>query len=74
MASTKRTDVLHQLRGLTTGQISGKITDSQKKLITLQQDKTLGKLKNVHEITVVRKFIARAQTILDEKISADIKQ
>lgn len=73
MTKTKRSDIVHQLRGLTAGQILGKITDSQKKLVNLQQDKTLGKLKNVHEITSVRKFIARAQTILDEKITAEVK-
>lgn len=70
---TKRSDIVAQLRGLTTSQILGKITDSQKKLVTLQQDKTLGKLKNVHELTSVRKFIARAMTILDEKITTEIK-
>ena len=73
MSKTTRSDIVHQLRGLTTGQILGKITDSQKKLVSLQQDKTLGKLKNVHEITSVRKYIARAQTILDEKITAEVK-
>lgn len=69
----KTTEELQTFRGLTPAQISAKITDSRKKLSSLRQDKVLGKIKNVHEITQIRKSIARLQTILDEKIAAAVK-
>ena len=68
----KLKDEIKELRGCTPKQISAKITDSRAKLVRLNQDKILGKLKNVHEITVVKKSISRMQTILDEKIREDI--
>lgn len=69
----KHKDVLTQLRASTPAQISDKINDSRAKLITLEQDKILGKLKNAREITATRKFIARAMTILDEKVTNETK-
>lgn len=70
----KTKEQLTDLRGLTVKQLSVKITEARKKLVTLHQDKILGKIKNVHEITAIRKSVARMSTILDEKISEDIKQ
>jgi len=69
---SKQTEQLRTLRALTEAKLSGKISDSRKKLITLEQDKVLGKLKNVREITAIKKEIARIKTIIDEKISEKI--
>lgn len=68
----KHKEELQQLRNLTEKQLSGKINDSQKKLVELEQDKVLGKIKNIREITAVRKGIARMMTILDEKVREKI--
>ena len=70
MAKVK--DELRDLRSLTVKQLSVKITDSRKKLVTLNQDKILGKLKNAKEINTVRKLVARANTVLDEKIIQEL--
>ena len=69
----KTKEQLTDFRGLTAKQLSVKITEARKKLVTLNQDKILGKIKNVHEITIIRKNVARMSTIMDEKISAEIK-
>jgi ribosomal protein L29 len=68
----KRTEELQSLRGLAERQLYDRITDSHKKLALLRQDKILGKLKNFHEITHVRKLIARMRTVLDEKVAAKL--
>jgi len=65
----KRRDFLSQVRALSPDKLSGKITESQKKLVLLQQDKLLGKLKNPRDITSMRLEIARMKTILDEKVA-----
>ena len=70
----KRRDELTQLRGLSTSALYGKITDSQKKRVLLEQDKLLGQLKNMRELTAIKKSIARAQTILDEKLIAEVNK
>lgn len=70
----KKIEQLRELRALSANQLYGRITDSQKKLALFRQDKLLGKLKNTHEITEVRKSIARLQTILDEKLTENIEK
>lgn len=70
----KHKEQLTELRRLTEKQIFGKIKDNQTKLVTLQQDKMLGKLKNTGEINQLKKSVARLFTVLDEKISAATKE
>lgn len=70
----KHRDFLNHVRSLTEGDISGKITESRKKLANLEQDKILGKLKNFHEIKSLRLEIARYNTILDEKLVASLNE
>lgn len=70
----KRRDLLSDLRALSTEKLSGKITESQKKLVLLQQDKLLGKLKNVKELSSLRTDIARMKTILDEKVTEQLSK
>lgn len=67
----KHRDELQQLRASTPNQLTGKINDSRHKLVSLRQDKMLGKLKNTREITALKKSIARALTVLDEKVAAE---
>ncbi len=70
----KRADQLREIKSLPVGQISGRITEAQKKLAMLRQDKLLGKLKNPKEIGELKKTIARLKTVLDEKVTASIKE
>lgn len=69
----KRTEQLTDFRGLTAKQLSVKITEARKKLVTLRQEKVLGKITNLHEITAVRKQIAQLNTVLEEKVRAEIQ-
>lgn len=70
----KRLDALREMKALPVNQIPGRITDAQKKLAMLRQDKLLGKLKNPKELGQLKKTIARLQTVLDEKLTAAIKE
>lgn len=65
----KRRDFLREIRGLSLDKLSGKITESEKNIVLLGQDKLLGKLKNPRQITALRSEIARMKTILDEKVA-----
>lgn len=70
----KRLEQLREIKALPLNQISGRITEAQKKLAMLRQDKLLGKLKNPKEIGELKKTIARLKTILDEKVTQNIKE
>ncbi|MBI4948110.1 50S ribosomal protein L29 [Candidatus Berkelbacteria bacterium] len=70
----KRKDELSGLRSLTEQKLSGKIVEEQKRLTTLMQQKALGSLKNVREISSVKKSIARIHTVLDQKLAEKIKE
>lgn len=69
----KKTETLDKARRSTLKEISDKITENRKQLFTLNQEKILGKLKNVAEIGQIKKNIARLSTILDEKVSESVK-
>lgn len=69
----KKTEILDKARRSTLKEISDKITENRKQLFTLNQEKILGKLKNVAEIGQIKKNIARLSTILDEKVSESVK-
>ncbi len=73
MAKTKTKDILNDYRTWTPKQLSGKIAEAHQKLVKFNQDKVLGKLKNTSEIKEVRKSIARMNTILDEKVTEELK-
>lgn len=70
----KRKDFLKDARSLSVEKISAKITEAQKQLVNLQQAKILGKLKNVREITHLRKDVARYQSVRDEKLIESINE
>ena len=69
----KKTETLNKARRSTIKEISVKITENRKQLFTLNQEKILGKLKNVSEIGQIKKEIARLATVLDEKVSESVK-
>ncbi|MDP3993281.1 MAG: 50S ribosomal protein L29 [bacterium] len=70
----KKTETLDKARRSTLKEISDKITESRKQLFTLNQEKVLGKLKNVSEIRQIKRNIARLSTVLDEKVSESVSK
>ncbi len=69
----KTRNYLREARAFTVKQLTGKIDEGKKKLIDLDQQKLLGKLKNFGEISILRRRIAQLMTIRDEQITAQIK-
>lgn len=69
----KKTETLDKARRSTINEISVKITENRKQLFTLNQEKILGKLKNVSQIGQIKREIARLSTVLDEKVSETVK-
>ena len=70
----KKTETLDKARRSTLKEISDKITENRKQLFTLNQEKVLGKLKNVAQIGQIKRNIARLSTILDEKVSESVSK
>ena len=70
----KKTEIIDKARRSTLKEISDKITESRKQLFTLNQEKVLGKLKNVSEVRQIKRNIARLSTILDEKVSETVSK
>lgn len=64
----KKKDLLAELRRFSAEKISDKIKADSKHLVELEQKKMLGSLKNVRELSAVKRSIARAKTILKEKL------
>ncbi len=59
----KRND-FKQLASANRTELETKLKESRAKLRALQFDKELGKVKNPHEITMLKKDIARVLTLL----------
>lgn len=58
---------MEQLRNKPDAELHNEIKKSKDKLWGLQVDLRAGKLKNVSEITYIKKIIARVNTILSER-------
>lgn len=69
----KYNDFLKELRHLSVEQLTGKIQESKRRLIELDQEKLLGKLKDVSSRKQVRRQIAAMLTIRDEKIAEKVQ-
>lgn len=69
----KKTETISKARRSTIKEISVRIAEEQKKLFNLNQEKILGKLKNVAEIGQIKRDIARLSTVIDEKVSESVK-
>ena len=70
----KLKDELQQIRRWSIKEISGKITETKKELFTLNQEKTLGQLKNIAQIGQKKRAIARLATVLDEKMTDSLAE
>lgn len=69
----KHNDFLKELRHLSVEQLTGKIQESKRRLIEIDQEKLLGKLKDHSSRARLRRQIAQMLTIRDEKMTEKIK-
>lgn len=58
----KRND-FQQLKNASKAELQNKVREARTKLASLQFDKHLGKVKNAHEITMLKRDIARMLTV-----------
>lgn len=70
----KRNDFIKEIRHLSVEQLTGKIRESKQRLIELDQEKLLGKLKDVASRKFIRRQIAQMATVRDEKVSEKVKE
>lgn len=70
----KKTEELQELRVKVKKDLFKELRDSEKKLTELNFSRALRKIKNYHEITVMRKKIARLWTVLAEKSLAELEK
>ena len=66
MKSTKTSD----LRDLKSGEIETKLTDAREELMKLRFQQVTGQLTDTSHLRILRRDIARMQTILREQIAA----
>jgi large subunit ribosomal protein L29 len=59
-----------EIRELAPGEITTKLRETRDKLLQLRLRKHTGQVEKHHEIRVLRKDVARLETILTEKKSA----
>ena len=64
----KRKDI-EQLAGGTVNELEARLKDARHKLHDLRLGQAVGKLKNAHEVTALRKDIARILTFINQKKS-----
>ena len=66
MKSTKTSD----LRDLKSGEIETKLTDAREELMKLRFQQVTGQLTDTSHLRILRRDIARMQTILNEQVAA----
>ena len=59
-----------EIRDLSAAEITVKLNETREKLLGLRLRKQTGQVEKTHEIRVIRKDIARLETILTQKQSA----
>ncbi len=69
----KKSELLDKTRKSTIKEISAKITEERRQIFNLNQEKILGKLKDIAAIGRTKRRIARLLTVLDEKVSESVK-
>ena len=69
MKSTKTSD----LRNLKSGEIETKLTDAREELMKLRFQKVTGQLTDTSHLRILRREIARMQTILREQTKAEME-
>lgn len=70
----KHKDNLKNLRFKQISELSQELSKNRVKLAEMRRDLSLDKLKKNSEISAIKKQIARIQTIIREKIKAEITQ
>jgi len=65
--ASKTVKTAKDLRSKSVKDLKKQLLEAQKKLVSLRFSNTSKQLKNFNEITQVRKFIARVNTILRER-------
>ena len=70
MKSTKTSD----LRNLKSGEIETKLTDAREELMKLRFQQVTGQLTDTSRLRILRREIARMQTILREQPSAEVTE
>lgn len=61
------------IKELSLAEIEKKVRESREKLLDLRLKKQTGQVEKTHQITDLRKSIARMETIRNEKIAAEKK-
>ncbi|MCH8748492.1 50S ribosomal protein L29 [Patescibacteria group bacterium] len=56
----------HDLRNLSQGQLTGRLTSMRAELVEHRENVRLGKEKNHRQLRYLRRDIARAETVLQE--------
>ncbi|HUJ75138.1 MAG TPA: 50S ribosomal protein L29 [bacterium] len=56
-----------EMRALSAGELAGKVQSWEEELFRARCEKVVGQLKQTHQIQVLRRNVARAKTILNEK-------
>lgn len=59
------------IRELSLAEIEKKVRDAREQLLDLRLKKQTGQVEKTHEITSLRKSVARMETIRGEKLSAE---
>jgi large subunit ribosomal protein L29 len=61
-----------ELRNLKAGEIETKLTDSREELMKLRFQQVTGQLTDSSHIRILRREIARMQTVLHEQLAAEV--
>ena len=70
MKSTKASE----LRNLRAGEMETKLTDAQEELMKLRFQQVTGQLTDTSRLRILRREIARMQTILREQTKAEVER
>jgi large subunit ribosomal protein L29 len=60
-----------ELRNLKSGEVETKLTDAQEELMKLRFQQVTGQLTDTSRLRILRREIARMQTLLREQITAE---
>ncbi|MEK6631221.1 MAG: 50S ribosomal protein L29 [Acidobacteriota bacterium] len=58
---------VHEIRELNTGELQGKVKDLQDQIFRLRIQKAMGQLDTPHKVRLLRRELARVETVLREK-------
>ena len=64
----------NELRNLKSGEIETKLTDAREELMKLRFQQVTGQLTDTSRLRILRREIARMQTILREQPSAEVTE